>query len=78
MKIVMVEWVDSCGHGGWHRSASMDYEPVNCTSVGIVMVEDDRKIVLALNHTADSEIDVSDVMSIPMCSVKEITVLREE
>lgn len=77
MKIAMVEWVDSCARNGWHRSVGTDYEPVNCTSVGIVMVEDDRKIVLALNHTEDSDIDVSDTISIPMCSVKEVTVLRE-
>ncbi len=48
MKIVLVEWVDSCSGNGW-MGCDVEWDIDRITSVGVLMNEDEEKIELVPN-----------------------------
>ncbi len=75
MKIVRVEWVDSAFAQGW-----MDIEQAknhtisHCTSVGILVHQDDEKITI-MQSLSDKQ-DAGDGITIPKCSIKRMRMLK--
>lgn len=85
MKLVMIEWVDSCSHAGQERWKKMeeiaaDEGVVRCRSVGwLVGDHEDNKVIVP--HI--SGMDGNDLppygrgdLSIPTKAITKITVLR--
>lgn len=83
MKLVLVEWLDSHSGRGWQeigriKEASI---PLYCRSVGF-LAEDGKDCKVLVPHIAgEKNEDIvllgSGDISIPTCSIKKITVLRQ-
>ncbi len=71
LKIVTVEWDDTCSNGGWmpKDQARMDWKVL---STGLLLSRDKREIVLAQSmvHGRDT---VADTITIPMGVVRKVT-----
>lgn len=77
MKVVHVNWVDAASLGGW-RSLKAANEFVegdlnSVDSVGLLMHEDDEKLVLIQTHGKN---EVMGLFEIPKGCVKSITTLE--
>lgn len=46
MKVIYLEWVDACGADGWHQIGKDDFEPTTIRTLGFLLKEDDRKLVV--------------------------------
>jgi hypothetical protein len=60
MRLVLVDWLDAAGgtRGGWKPVAEMGRDlPVRCRSVGWVVQEDERRIVLVPHLARDGDGD---------------------
>lgn len=77
MKIELVEWLDSrFGITGWHgRGSNKDFGVAKAISVGVIVYEDDKNIVVAPNL---SERDTSQEISIPRKSIVRRRQLKME
>jgi hypothetical protein len=81
-ELVKVEWFDSYGvTSKW--TAVVDIIPVEliCISVGYIIYEDENKIALAPHYaheTTETLEQCSGVMTIPKCSIANITTLIEK
>ena len=72
-KVVIVEWVDSCSCDRWQYIEDLkDYTFLNVVSVGQVIKEDDKSIVLGLNVVEEKDAQVSGVMAIPKAAIKSL------
>ena len=73
MKIVLVEWWDSCSQGAnWiHRADAKNLCPSHCVTMGIVLNETPDFITLAGSNSTPN-FNVSDVTSIPHGCIKKI------
>ena len=67
-EIVYIEWIDSCRTEGWctHREIENVGAPMECRTVGFLVREDDRSIVLALSAAH------GDHVGSPYCSLMTI------
>jgi hypothetical protein len=81
MKRVQVQWIDSVSDDGWinredaiTRAAKEDI--LDCTSVGFLLDETDRYVLLALSHMRDGDL-VQGCLQIPREAVREIKELRQ-
>lgn len=78
MKLVLVEWLDSDDHQGWNSRAEVqrlaDKDPLLCMSVGWVVADTDRYLLLAPSRGAqeEDEMQVCDVMQIPRAAVSRV------
>lgn len=72
MKIVLVEWRDSASGSSWVRK---DYDEHSdpCTSVGILLRENETDIELAPNVTGDHKLHQ---IAIPKSSIKRMRQLK--
>ena len=80
MKIVKVEWIDSCSSNtAWSLLSEFDgdIEPIKIVSFGALIQENDETITLAQNFGLNLE-QVSNLMTIPKCSIRDIRELKEE
>lgn len=74
MKLVLVEWEDSCVESNWH-SQDIKYEGIAlCTSSGIKIAETESFIVVASSINSFSR--VSETISIPKSCIRRIRYLR--
>ena len=74
MKIVLVEWVDANAHSGWYHKEHIHEEHAsNCATIGVLLKDNDKDIIVALNISGAS---YGDTMSIPKCSIKRLRTLR--
>lgn len=81
MKLVLVEWVDSNGGGGWQsqeaavREAAAD--PLTCETVGWLLDDTDRYLLVAPNRTVGRKVgQVGDPMQIPHVAVVAVRELK--
>ena len=76
MKLVLVEWVDSCGENRWHAKRDAASLAISrCWSVGAVISENDDQIVIAPN--GDPAVgNVLYEMAIPRAAIKRMRNLR--
>jgi len=75
MKLVLVEWVDSAFAQGWmDKSVAKTHKASNCTSIGILVHQDNDKITI-VQSISDKD-SVGDGITIPRVSIKRIRKLR--
>ena len=71
--LLLVEWDDSSAMGGWHEIDSRA-RITKCISVGLLVHEDDKQIVLVSSRSDFG--NVADSNAIPKCSIKKIWKLK--
>lgn len=75
MKIVIVQWDDTFADVGWSNN---ELNPISIASVGVIIQEDDKKVVLAgMVGTAGLE-DYNCRQAIPRGCIKRIRYLKVE
>lgn len=78
VKMVRIEWNDSCSDDGWMRQNSdraKAHTISHCTSVGFLFKKDKTQICLAQNTSNYGSI--GDLMAIPRKCVTRIVELKE-
>lgn len=70
---VEVEWIDSCTNGVWAPPSYhiTESKPTTCRSIGYILVEDTKKIVVAQSMSLNTG-NICDTMSIPRVAVLKI------
>lgn len=81
MKIVKVEWIDSCGSNlSWLMMEDVrnwgDVEPIRIFTYGALVQEDENYIVVAQNYGTNPE-QCSSLMSIPKGCIIKTTLIEE-
>jgi hypothetical protein len=79
--IYYVKWYDSASTNGW--IATEDTDKVTgialCGSVGFVVREDHKELILALNRSEDGDhCSYGDCIAIPRCAIHTIKELADE
>ena len=74
MRIVIVEWDDAYSSGGW-LNPNDDLSISKCITVGLLLSEDDVRVVVAQNASLTSG-SVGDILAIPRGCIKRIRKLR--
>ena len=78
-KLVLVEWVDSNGGGGWDEPKTVlrnaEENTLGCETVGWLLAENDRYLLVASSRTTSSDKQVRDAMQIPRCAVLRVRTL---
>ncbi len=77
MKPIIVEvlWIDIAGYPGWGTGRKLsDFKPAECRTVGYLLEK--GKLVKIAGTMNLSDIDVGDVLVIPISNVKKIRRLR--
>lgn len=54
VKVLLIDWLDSCSSHGWKNSNEVECEVSRCQSVGFLVAENEVCIVLALNRTTQA------------------------
>jgi hypothetical protein len=77
MRVVKVEWIDSCTSDiNWVLLEDInEVEPINITTYGTVIKETDEYIVIAQNYGSNPE-QVCNITSIPKGCIKNIIELK--
>lgn len=81
MKLVVVDWIDSCSSRGWVDKESLQMSvPLPCSSVGWLLKEDKECIVI-IPHISDTTEDGdfrqgSGDITIPKVAIKRIVEIR--
>lgn len=74
---VYVEWVDSARSYDWERLDEFEGEPVECESIGWLIKETDKYVIIAQNLGYEP-VQVCNTMTIPKCAVtKMVDMIRE-
>lgn len=79
MKLLYVEWVDSCMvvGGVWKKGDDVrESEPALVKSVGFVVAQDKQRIVLAAHVAVDGSDSFGGDMCIPRSAVKRVRRLK--
>jgi hypothetical protein len=76
LKIIFIEWLDSCGSSGWRPLAEIQTSPALCQSVGFLVAETKDAITVALNRTrSDGNVPFGECMAIPKIAIKRKKVI---
>jgi len=75
MRLLLIEWIDSCSSGGWKGKEDINTEPSHCFSVGLAFKETEEAITLVLSGANDTR-EYADTMTIPVGSIKRIRELK--
>ncbi len=76
LPLVAVSWMDAAGHEGWHSpESSKKLALANCTTVGLLIQENEVMVVLAATIDWDSA-HSADHTLIPKVNIKSMTRLR--
>lgn len=70
LPIVEVLWLDAHSVDGWHRKPKHKLKPVR--SVGMLVKQTKRAVVLAASHHADTDEPFSSAVTIPRCAVTKM------
>lgn len=80
-RLVLVEWLDSDGNGGWRsiddatREAAGD--PLTCESAGWILEETDRYLLLAAARSTGRRVElVADTTQIPRVAIVAVRELK--
>lgn len=71
MQVERIEWLDSASTDRWHDPTEQDYEPIVCTTFGVVVHDDEASVAVAGSYESASQ--VSGVMIIPKVAIKKRT-----
>ena len=74
MKVELVEWIDSCGHNGWHRPEEGS-QVSHIKSVGWISDETDQAITITSHKCDVTQTHHSD-LSVPKCAITKRTVIK--
>ena len=79
MKIVLVEWNDAYEmDSGWHSlEDAKKWNLCLCYSVGYLLSENEKSIVIGADVGVGCDSDVGRVQSIPKGCISDITILKE-
>ena len=70
-KIVHIEWVDSATHSGWHNTAHDPRGVAHCQSVGMVVRDNEKEIVIVQSWSDDETVaKVGESIAIPKAAVR--------
>ena len=72
-QVAVVEWIDSVGHGGWHKINEATTQPDQCVSAGIVLKRCKSHILLTQSLSFRNNAD-NDIL-IPRKCVKSIRIV---
>ncbi len=74
--LVLVEWIDSNGGGGWkdikEAVPRADENTLGCEPVGWLIHETDHSLLLAPSRTTSTDRQVCDAMQIPRCAIVRV------
>jgi hypothetical protein len=73
VKLVIVEWTDSCSDGGW-RIKNNDLKPSQCVTVGFLQFDEKDSIIIAQSRSDSG--NWADRIAIPKGCVKRMRTLR--
>lgn len=74
-KIARITWVDSCAAQGWHNIRSSEIGIGEVTSVGFI-VHEDKKAVVLTTSVSPTNGHVLDALSIPRGAIVKIVRLQ--
>ena len=75
MKLVMIEWEDSCSELGWHkRDVGLDIV-AHCVSVGILTQENSSGVTISHSMSSTTG-SICDAVTIPRGCIKRIRKLK--
>ena len=75
LRLVEVDWVDSCRHGGWQEVEEyLEEHVLKCRSAGYLLRSNRKEVMLI--QSLDPNNKATDSMCIPRSSVKKIRYLE--
>jgi hypothetical protein len=74
MRIVLIEWEDSCSYGGWHLLSDETDNISCCITIGLLCKENDDSITIAPSRSEN--IRYSEAITIPRSCVTRIRYLK--
>ena len=72
---VLIRWVDAITDAGWTAIRDADQKPHDCTTVGILIHQNDLSITVALTAGGDQ---VNGTIAIPAGWIDEMTVIKRK
>lgn len=72
---LLCKWIDACSFDDWTDRSTSDTPPPEIHSVGILVLQDEKYIVLALNHDTVND-KLSSLMTIPCGMIKSLRKLK--
>jgi hypothetical protein len=72
MKLVLIDWIDSCCYHGW-QGKDGEHDVSSCQTAGFLIEK--NKVMVKVAHGWSGS-DVDNVMCIPRVCVKKITYLK--
>ncbi len=74
MKVVLIDWVDSCFEHGWFKD-DYKFDISICQSVGIV-IQDSKEFITITQSKSDRD-NISDTITIPKVCIKKMKTIYE-
>jgi len=76
VKIVCIEWVDSCSDGDWQsKENALTHSISQCASVGFLVRKTKSDVLIAQSESYDTG-NISGLMAIPKKCIKSIEVIK--
>ncbi|OGV45186.1 MAG: hypothetical protein A2017_06505 [Lentisphaerae bacterium GWF2_44_16] len=72
-KLVLIEWEDSHKTDGWCIGHNPPCESVPIKSIGWIIAENSKAIVITAHKSKEAEPQYCNAMTIPKCSITKIT-----
>jgi hypothetical protein len=77
IKVLLIDWIDSCGNSGWLDSDVCKAELSQCQTVGFLVEETKDAYCVALNRTTTKgHKPYGEIISIPKVAIKKVTLLK--
>jgi hypothetical protein len=75
MKLVEIEWIDSCSYRGWQKGDfHLDIDPLPCKTIGYLVRDD--KVCMTVVQTVSADDARAESMTIPRACVKKVRCLK--
>jgi hypothetical protein len=74
--ILFVRWVDSSSQEGWKSGDNIDTELLQCVSVGFLVKETKKSIVISGHRTEQFEPDYDGIIVIPRSAILKIKKIK--
>ena len=77
MKIVEVEWTDSCGQNGWHNvKTHQDNRPAKCKTAGYLVSQSKEHVTICMSEDTNNN-NLNDSICIPRHAVTKIRTVKQ-